>query len=155
MDMITKALYNTLIANIIESLIEEDKLDGFLEFARKRAKEDGMDTDELMKFFDELEKQYCDNIDWSKTLDIIRKTTGCKVKGFKGDKSVIIENQEMDDEECLDYYQGETQGKINLEHINQALKLVNIKLEFIEAMNTPFDMDGFQNFIRFKVIEIE
>lgn len=155
MEELVRALQNHMISSMIDNLIKEDKLDGFIEFGRARAKEDGMDSEELMGFFDELEEQFCDNIDWDKVIDITQKVTGCKVMGFKGDKSIIIENEEMDDEDCFDYYVGETQGKINLEHINQALKLVNVKLEFIEAMNLPFDADGFQNIIRFKVVELD
>ena len=61
----------------------------------------------------------------------------------------------MSDEECMDYLIDEMQGKVNLEHINQGLKVANVKLEFIEAMLLPFDADGFQNILRFKVVELD
>lgn len=153
-DMI-RALQEHMISSAIESLIENDRLDDFLEFAREQAKEDGMDTESLMKFFDEIEEKYCDDIDWAKVKDITQKTTGCKVKTFKGDKCLIIENEEMSDEECIDYLIDEIQGKVNLEHINQGLKVANVKLEFIEAMLLPYDADGFQNILRFKVVELD
>ena len=106
-------------------------------------------------FFDELENEFCNNIDWAKVKDITQKVTGCKVKTFKGDKSLIIENEEMNDEEVKDYIEGEMECKVNLEHINQGLKVANVKLEFIEAMLLPFDADGFQNIVRFKVVELD
>ena len=153
-DMI-RALQEHMISSAIESLIENDRLDDFLKFGREKAKEDGMDTESLMKFFDEIEEKYGDSIDWAKVKDITQKVTGFKVKTFKGDKCLIIENEEMSDEECMDYLIDETQGKIHLEHINQALKLINVKLEFIEAMLLPFDAEGFQNILRFKVVELD
>lgn len=154
-------LRNSIIASIIRRLVEDGKLADFLEFAREQAKKDGMDTEDLMGFFDDLEKEFCteeedgDGIDWNKVLDIIAKTTGCKVQGFKGDKSIIISNEEMSRELCLDYLDSENVAPINLEHINNALKIADVKLEFIEAMNIPFDMDGYENICRFKVIPIE
>ena len=153
-DMI-RALQEHMISSAIESLIENDRLDDFLKFGREKAKEDGMDTENLMAFFDELEKEFCDDIDWAKVKDITQKVTGCKVKTFKGDKCLIIENEEMSDEECIDYLIDEMQGKVNLEHINQGLKVANVKLEFIEAMLLPFDAEGFQNILRFKVVELD
>ena len=153
-DMI-RTLQEHMISSAIERLIENDGLDDFLEFAREKAKEDGMDTESLMKFFDEIEEKYCDGIDWVKVKDITQKVTGCKVKTFKGDKCLIIENEEMSDEECIDYLIDEMQGKVNLEHINQGLKVANVKLEFIEAMLLPFDAEGFQNILRFKVVELD
>ena len=50
-----RALQEHMISSAIESLIENDRLDDFLEFGREKAKEDDMDTESLMKFFDELE----------------------------------------------------------------------------------------------------
>lgn len=155
MEEMVREMHDMFLATMLKQLIRDGKLDEFLEFAREQAKKDGMDTETLMRFFDELEENFCDNIDWEKALDIIQKVTGCNAMGFKGDKSIIIENQEMDDDECKDYLQREAKGKINLEHINQALKIVDVKLEFIEAMNIPFDVGGFENFCRFKVVEID
>lgn len=143
------------VANAIRVLIDTGNIDDFIEYGREEAKKGGRDTENLMKFFDELEEKCCDNINWAKVKDITQKVTGCKVKTFKGDKCLIIENEEMSDEECTDYLVGEMEGKVNLEHINQGLKVANVKLEFIEAMILPFDADGFQNILRFKVVELD
>lgn len=143
------------VAAAIQKIIDTGNIGDFIEYGREKLKEDGMDTENLMAFFDELENEFCNDIDWVKVKDITQKVTGCKVKTFKGDKSLIIENEEMSEEECMDYLKGEMQGKVNLEHINQGLKVANVKLEFIEAMILPFDADGFQNILRFKVVELD
>ena len=148
-------LETLFVATAIQKIIDTDNIGDFIEYGREKAKEDGMDTENLMHFFDELENEFCNNIDWAKVKDITQKVTGCKVKTFKGDKSLIIENEEMSDDECKDYLVGEMEGKVNLEHINQGLKVANVKLEFIEAMLLPFDADGFQNIVRFKVVELD
>lgn len=155
MEELVKELQNNMISSMINNLIEEDKLEDFLSFARERAKEDNMDSEELMHFFDELEKEYCDNIDWNKLFDIVNEVTNNrKVMGFKQDKSIIVENRTLSHREVVDYMDKET-APINLGNLNKALEPINIRLEFIEAIDNPFDLDGFQNFIRFKVIEIE
>lgn len=153
--MMGALLDKLFILTTIQKLIDTGNIGDFIEYGREKAKEDGMDTENLMAFFDELENEFCDNIDWAKVKDITQKVTGCKVKTFKGDKSLIIENEEMSDDECKDYLVGEMEGKVNLEHINQGLKFANVKLEFIEAMILPFDADGFQNIVRFKVVELD
>lgn len=153
--MIEELLETLFVATTIQKLIDNGNVGDFIEYGREKAKEDGMDTENLMAFFDELENEFCNNIDWVKVKDITQKVTGCKVKTFKGDKSLIIENEEMSDEECKDYLTDEMEGKVNLEHINQGLKFANVKLEFIEAMILPFDADGFQNIVRFKVVELD
>ena len=143
------------ILTTIQKLIDTGNIGDFIEYGREEAKKEGMDTENLMAFFDELENEFCDNINWVKVKDITQKVTGCKVKTFKGDKSLIIENEEMSDDECKDYLAGEMECKVNLEHIKQGLKVANVKLEFIEAMILPFDADGFQNILRFKVVELD
>lgn len=148
-------LETLFVATVIQKIIDTGNIGDFIEYGREKAKEDGMDTENLMAFFDELENEFCNNINWVKVKDITQKVTGCKVKTFKGDKSLIIENEEMSDDECKDYLAGEMEGKVNLEHINQGLKFANVKLEFIEAMILPFDADGFQNILRFKVVELD
>ena len=153
--MIEELLETLFVATVIQKIIDTGNIGDFIEYGREKAKEDGMDTENLMAFFDELENEFCDNINWVKVNDITQKVTGCKVKTFKGDKSLIIENEEMSDEECNDYLADEMEGKVNLEHINQGLKVANVKLEFIEAMILPFDADGFQNILRFKVVELD
>lgn len=149
-----KDLSDILISNIIGNLVKEDKLDDFIGFAREKAKEDGMDTEELMSFFDELEEKFCDNIDWDKLFDIVSETTNNrKVMGFRQDKSIIIENRTLSNDEVVKYM--ETDAPINLDKLNKALEPIHIKLEFIEAIDNPFDLDGFQNFVRFKVVELD
>ena len=149
-----KDLSNILISNIISNLVKEDKLDDFIGFAREKAKEDGMDTEELMSFFDELEEQFCDNIDWDKLFEIVNETTNRECMGFRQDKCIIINNRTLSDDEVEEYMKTAT-APIHLDNLNKALEPVNIKLEFIEAISNPFDFDGFQNFVRFKVIEVE
>lgn len=153
--MMEELLGTLFVATVIQKIIDTGNIGDFIEYGREKAKEDGMDTENLMAFFDELGNEFCNNINWVKVKDITQKVTGCKVKIFKGDKSLIIENEEMSDEECKDYLVGEMEGKVNLEHINQGLKVANVKLEFIEAMLLPFDADGFQNIVRFKVVELD
>lgn len=153
--MMEDLLETLFVATAIQKIIDTGNIGDFIEYGREKLKEDGMDTENLMAFFDELENEFCDNINWVKVKDITQKVTGCKVKTFKGDKSLIIENEEMSEEECMDYLTGEMQGKVNLEHINQGLKVANVKLEFIEAMSLPFGADGFQNILRFKVVELD
>ena len=155
MDEFVKDLSDILISNIIGNLVKEDKLDDFIGFAREKAKEDGMDTEELMSFFDELEEKFCDNIDWDKLFDIVSETTNNrKVIGFRQDKCIIVENRTLSHDEVEEYMETET-APINLDKLNKTLKPINAKLEFIEAIDNPFDLDGFQNFVRFKVVELD
>ena len=155
MEEMMKDLSNILISNIISNLVKEDKLDDFIGFAREKAKEDGMDTEELMSFFDELEEKFCDNIDWDKLFDIVSETTNNrKVMGFRQDKCIIVENRTLSNDEVEKYMETET-APINLDTLNKALEPINVKLEFIEAIDNPFDLDGFRNFVRFKVVELD
>ena len=155
MEKCLKEVSNILIANLIGNLVKEDKLDDFIGFAREKAKEDGMDTEELMSFFDELEEKFCDNIDWDKLFSIVSETTNNrKVMGFRQDKCIIVENRTLTNDEVDGYMETET-APINLNNLNKALEPINIKLEFIEAIDNPFDLDGFQNFVRFKVVELD
>lgn len=154
MEDICKALQTHLIGSMVETLIEEDRLEDFLKFGRAKAKEDGMDTEELMKFFDELENKYCDNINWDKLFEIVNETTNRECMGFKQDKCIIINNRTLSNDEVEEYMETET-APIHLDNLNKALEPVNIKLEFIEAISNPFDLDGFQNFVRFRVVELD
>ena len=147
-------LQDQLIASMIEELVKEGELEDFIKFGREEAKKDGMDTEELLKFFDELEEQYCDNIDWVKLFEIVNETTNREVMGFRQDKCIIINNRTLSNDEVKEYMKTAT-APIHLDNLNKALEPVNIKLEFIEAVSNPFEFDGFQNFVRFKVIEIE
>jgi len=149
MEDICKALQTHLISAMVETLVEEDKLEDFIKFGRAKAKEDGMDTEELMGFFDELEKEFCDNIQWNRLFEIVNETTNNrKVMGFQQDKCIIIENKTLTNDEVEEYMETET-APINLSNLNKALEPIDAKLEFIEAIDNPFDVGGFTNFCRF------
>lgn len=154
MEDVIKALQTHLISAMVDTLIEEDKLEDFLKFGRAKAKEDGMDTEGIMKFFDELENKYCDNINWDKLFEIVNETTNREVMGFRQDKCIIINNRTLSNDEVEKYMKTET-APINLSNLNKALEPINVKLEFIEAMDNPFDVGGFTNFCRFKVVELD
>ena len=155
MEEVIREFQNNLISSMVKNLIEEDKLEDFLSFARVKAKEDGMDTEELTSFFDSLEEQFCDNIDWNKLFDIVNEVTNNrKVMGFKQDKCIIIENKTLSDAEVEDYMDSET-APINLNNLNKALETISVKLDFIEAIDNPFDVGGFRNFVRFRVVELD
>ena len=154
MEDMLRTLQTSIISAYLNKLVEDGELEGFLSYAREQAKKDGMDTEELMSFFDDLEKQFCDDIDWIEVADIVKKCTGCKVKVFNGDKNIIIENEIFDEVECLEYLE-EKESKIKLDQLNNALSTIGVKLEFVEALNFPFDFDGFENFLRFKVVKID
>ena len=155
MEDICKALQTHLISAIVDTLIEEDKLEDFIKFGREEAKKDGMDTEELMSFFNELENKYCDNIQWDKLFDIVSETTNNrKVMGFRQDKCIIVENRTLTNDEVENYMETET-APINLSNLNKALEPINIKLEFIEAIDNPFNVGGFTNFCRFRVVEVD
>ena len=146
MEDLCKALQTHLISAMVETLIEEDRLEDFLKFGREKAKEDGMDTEELMKFFDELENEYCDNIQWKRLFEIVNETTNRKVMGFQQDKCIIIENKTLTNDEVEEYMKTKT-APIHLDNLNKALESINIKLEFIEAISNPFEFDGYKNFV--------
>ena len=155
MEDICKALQTHLIGAMVETLVEEDRLEDFIKFGREKAKEDGMDTDGIMKFFDELENKYCDNIQWNRLFEIVNETTNNrKVMGFQQDKCIIIENKTLTNDEVEEYMETET-APINLSNLNKALEPINVKLEFIEAIDNPFDIGGFTNFCRFRVVELD
>lgn len=148
-------LQDQLISSVIEELAKKGELKDFIKFGREEAKKDGRYTEELQKFFDEIEEQFCDNIDWDKLFDIVGETTNNrKVMGFRQDKCIIVENRTLSHDEVEEYMETET-APINLDKLNKALEPINIKLEFIEAIDNPFDLDGFQNFVRFKVVELD
>lgn len=152
-DMLLK-LQNQLITSMIEDLAKEGEIEDFIKFGREEAKKDGMDTEELLKFFDELEEKYCDGIDWDKLFEIVNETTNREVMGFRQDKCIIINNKTLSDDEVENYMETET-APIHLDNLNKALESINIKLEFIEAISNPFGLDGFQNFVRFRVVELD
>ena len=153
--MMEDLLGKLFVANVIQKLIDTGNIGDFIEYGREKAKEDGMDTENLMAFFDELEKEFCDDIDWDKLFDIVSETTNNrKVMGFRQDKCIIVENRTLSNDEVEKYMETAT-APINLDTLNNALEPINVKLEFIEAIDNPFDLDGFQNFVRFKVVELD
>ena len=147
-------LQDQLIASMIEELAKKGEIEDFIKFGREEAKKDGMDTEELLKFFDELENKYCDNINWDKLFEIANETTNRECMGFRQDKCIIINNRTLSNDEVESYVETET-APIHLDNLNKALEPINIKLEFIEAIDNPFPLDGFQNFVRFKVVELD
>ena len=154
MNEILIKLQDQLIASMIEDLAKKGELKDFIKFGREEAKKDGMDTEELLKFFDELENKYCDNIDWDKLFEIVNETTNREVMGFRQDKSIIIENKTLTNDEVEEYMETKT-APIHLDNLNKALESINIKLKFIEAISNPFEFDGFKNFVRFRVVELD
>lgn len=148
-------LQDQLIASMIGDLAEKGELEDFIKFGREEAKKDGMDTEELLKFFDEIEEQYCSNVDWDKLLEITNEVTNNrKVLSFQQDKCIVIENKMLTDDEVKEYMDIKT-APIHLDNLNKALEPINVKLEFIESLNNPFVIRGFNSFCRFKVIELE
>lgn len=147
-------LQNQLISSMIEDLAKKGEIEDFIKFGREKAKEDGMDTENLMAFFDELEKEFCDGIDWDKLFEIVNETTNRECMGFRQDKCIIINNRTLSDDEVEEYVKTET-APINLSNLNKALEPINVKLEFIEVMDNPFDVGGFTNFCRFRVVELD
>lgn len=148
-------LQNQLITSMIEDLAKKGEIEDFIKFGREEAKKDGMDTEELLKFFDELEEKYCSNINWDKLFDIISATTNNrKAIVFNGDLSILIENRKLSNEECDEYAENNV-SPIHLETLNKALEPINVKLEFIEAINNPFPIQGIWDFCRFKVVELD
>lgn len=152
-DMLIK-LQDQLISSMIEDLAKEGELESFIKFGREEAKKDGRYTEELQKFFDEIEEKYCDGIDWDKLFEIVNEITNRECMGFRQDKCIIVENRTLSNKEVTDYLTTET-APIHLDNLNKALEPINIKLEFIEAIDNPFPLDGFQNFVRFKVVELD
>lgn len=153
--MMEELLETLFVATVIQKLIDTGNIGDFIEYGREKAKEDGMDTENLMAFFDELENEFCNDIDWDKLFDIVGETTNNrKVIGFRPDKCIIVENRTLSNDEVEDYRKTAA-APINLDKLNKALEPINIKLEFIEAVDNPFDLDGFKNFVRFKVVELD
>ena len=158
--MLLKSFRAAFVATCLENIVESGRLDNFIEYAREHSEDEGIYTEGLMKFIDKLEEKYLseseENKEWQNILKIINETTGCNVQGFKGDRTVMIENEEMTADEFNNYVDDDfTTAKINIESINKALSTINYKLEFYEAVGLPFDADGFQNIVRFKVIKLD
>lgn len=157
MEDIEKFLKAMFISAVLTKIHEEGEMKNFVEFAKKQAKEDGEDTEELMEFFDfleELENEDTDEdakeLDWIEIADAISKETGCEVSCFRGNNTLIISNEQISDVECLEYLDT-NKSKIHIDRINKVIKPLGVKLEFIEALNLPFEFCGFSNFIRFGV----
>ena len=152
-DGIELALKTAFISSALATIHEEGDMKNFLEFARARAKADGMDSKEVMEFFDmleELEDEDSDSLDWIEIADVIQKETKCEVSCYKGDNTLIISNERISDNECLEYLETK-KSRIHIGRINEVLKPLGVELEFVEALNLPFEVDGFSNFVRFGV----
>lgn len=160
MEDLEKFIKAMFISSVLAKIHEEGEMKNFVEFAKKQAKEDGEDTEELMEFFDFLEELETEDtgedvkeLDWIEIADAITKETGCEVSCFRGDNSIIISNKKMTDNECLEYLET-NKANIHLGRINKVLKPLGVELEFVEALNLPFEFQGFDNFIRFGVHKI-
>lgn len=153
--MMEELLETLFVATVIQKIIDTGNIGDFIEYGREKAKKEGMDTENLMAFFDELENEFCNDIDWDKLFDIVGETTNNrKAMGFRPDKCITVENRTLSNDEFEDYRKTAI-APINLDKLNKALEPINIKLEFIEAVDNPVDLDGFKNFVRFKVVELD
>lgn len=154
--LMMKELRDSFIEKGIEEIVRSGNLEDFLSFAREQAKKDGMEDTGIMDLFDELEKELLTEEYklMNLVLDIVTNITGCQARGFEEDMSIIIQNELMTREECEEYCKTE-QAKINIDKLNDALKPIDVKLEFVEAMNNPFKLEGLKNFVRFKVVELD
>lgn len=152
-DMLTE-LKGMVIARGLTELRKRGELGDFIEFAKAESKKKGMDTDGLMKFFDDLSELNVDEepleFSWFRVFSAIEDVCPFEVKAFKKDKTILIENEKLSDDQCIDYAK-DWVAPINLKSLNKALKPVGVELEFLEAINLPFDADGHSNFIRFEV----
>lgn len=144
------------LSKIFIKLYEGGHIDDFFAFARKEA-ENEENSEELLEFLDEMEKLFKETevemIPYTKIHDIIAEVTDCPNILFEGDNSIIIENEEWNDDDLLHYLQND-KAKINIELMNKALEHLNCKLEFIEAVNIDEEFHGFKNFLRFRVVKI-
>lgn len=144
------------LSEIFIKLHEDGDMDNFFAFARKEA-ENEENSEELLEFLDEMEKLFKETevemIPYEKIHDIIVEVTGCPNILFEGDNSIIIENEEWNEDDLLHYLQKD-KAKLNLELMNKALEHLNCKLEFIEAVNIDKEFHGFKNFLRFRVVKI-
>lgn len=156
--MIEEDLLNELKASFLArelTLIKESgELGDFIEFAKEQAKKDGMDTKGLMDFLDNLteltEDEEKSDINWFKVQSALNDVLPFKCRIFKGDNTLIIENEMLTREQCSKYLVDE-KPPLHLATLNDALKPLGLCLVFIESLNNPFDLDGFQNFLRFEV----
>lgn len=160
MDDLEKFMRTAFISSILTTLHEEGEMRDFIAFGREQLKKDKVDDEELFEFFDFLEKledeedgKKSDELDWIEIADAITKETGCEVSCFRGDNTIIISNKKMTDTECLEYLETD-KANIHLGRINKVLKPLGVELEFVEALNLPFEFHGFDNFIRFGVHKI-
>ena len=122
-------LKKLMIAHGLTMLQERGELGDFIEFA--------IDEEPL-------------EFSWFRVFSTIEKVCPFKVKAFKKDKTILIENEKLSDEQCKEYSESWT-APINLKALNTALEPVGVRLEFLEALNLPFDAEGHENFVRFEV----
>lgn len=147
-------LKKLMIAHGLTMLQERGELGDFIEFAKAEAKKERIDSDGLMSFFDGLNEFVIDEepleFSWFRVFSAIEEVCPFKVKAFKKDKTILIENEKLSDEQCNEYSESWT-APINLKALNTALEPVGVRLEFLEVLNLPFDAEGHENFVRFEV----
>lgn len=161
-DELLNELSRIAVARLLTKLKEDGELENFVEFAKEKAKEDNMDSDDFMSFLDglgEIAKEPIDDdgYNWQDIEDAIGTVLpNFKVYFFIGDKTIAIENELITDEEILTNYCNENvKAPLNIETLNGALEPKGYKLEFMESLNIPFKLDDISNFLRFKVIKLE
>ena len=161
--MVENELLNELsriaVVRLLTKLKDDGELENFVEFAKEKAKEDNMDSDDFMSFLDGLGEiaKDDDGYNWQDIEDAINTVLpNFKVYFFVGDKTIAIENELVTDKEILANYCDENvKAPLNIETLNGALEPKGYKLEFMEALNIPFKLDDISNFLRFKVIKLE
>ena len=158
-DELLNELSRIAVARLLTKLKEDGELENFVEFAKEKAKEDGMDSDDFMGFLDGLGEiaKDDDGYNWQDIEDAINTVLpNFKVYFFIGDKTIAIENELVTDKEILaNYCDEDVKAPLNIETLNGALEPKGYKLEFMEALNIPFKLDDISNFLRFKVIKLE
>ena len=161
-DELLNELSRIAVARLLTKLKEDGELENFVEFAKEKAKEDGMDSDDFMGFLDglgEIAKETTDDdgYNWQDIEDAINTVLpSFRAYFFVGDKTIAIENELVTDADILaNYCDKDVKAPLNIETLNDALEPKGYKLEFMEALNIPFKLDEIQNFLRFKVIKLE
>ena len=158
-DELVYELSKIAVTRLLTKLKDDGELEDFVEFAKEKAKEDGMDSDDFIAFLDGLGEiaTETDDYDWEAIDEAITSVLPTfKVYYFTGDKTIAIENELVTDADILANYCDENvKAPLNIETINGALEPKGYKLEFMEALNIPFKLDEISNFLRFKVVKLE
>ena len=158
-DELVYELSKVAVTRLLTKLKDDGELEDFVEFAKEKAKEDGMDSDDFIAFLDGLGEiaKDDDGYNWQDIEDGINTVLpNFKVYFFTGDKTIAIENELVTDREILaNYCDEDVKAPLNIETLNGALEPKGYKLEFMEALNIPFKLDDISNFLRFKVVKLE